>query len=53
MNKDVDYAAQEAVLGLQLSVEKAIRFVMRTEHVNRNTAKDAVEKYMRVMVNAQ
>ena len=49
MNKDVDYAAQEAVFGLQLSVEKAISFVMRTEHVDRNTAQAAVERCLRAM----
>lgn len=52
MNKDIDYAAKEAVYGLQLSVEKAIAFVMRTEHVDRKTAQAAVEKCLRSMANA-
>jgi len=52
MNVDIDYAAQEAVYGLQLSVEKAIAFVMRTEYVDRKTAQAAVEKCLRNMANA-
>lgn len=52
MNADVDYAAREAVYGLQLSVEQAIRFVMRGEGVDRKTAQTAIEKYMRNIVNA-
>jgi hypothetical protein len=52
MNVDIDYAAREAVYGLQLSVEKAIAFVVRTEHVDRKTAQAAVEKCLRNMANA-
>jgi len=35
-----------------LSVEKAIAFVVRTEHVDRKTAQAAVEKCLRNMANA-
>jgi len=52
MNVDIDYAAREAVYGLQLSVEKAIAFVVRTEHVDRKTAQAAVEKCLRNIANA-
>ena len=52
MHVDVDYAAQEAVYGLQLSVKKAVDFVQRTEGVDRKTAQAAVDRCLRSMANA-
>ncbi len=43
---DIEYAAHEAVFGLQLSVEKAIAFVQRAEQVDRKTATQAVDQCM-------
>ena len=48
MEKDVQYAAKEAVLGLQLSFDKAVNFVIRNAVTDRHTAQAAVKQ---VLVN--
>lgn len=50
MENELEYAAREAVLGLQLSFDKSVRFVMRNANVNKNTAVEAVKKLMYELV---
>lgn len=44
MDNEVMYAANEAVNGLQLSNDKAVRFVMRNAKVSELDARQAVNK---------
>ena len=46
MENDVQYAAKEAILGLQLSFDKSVRFVMRNANVSKDIAVRAVSKLM-------
>jgi hypothetical protein len=46
VTNDLDYAANEAVFGLQLSFNQAVRFVCRNAKVDNKTAKHALEAVM-------
>ena len=46
MNADVTYAANEAIFGLQLRTNQAVKFVVRNAKVDKTTAKQALEAVM-------
>jgi|DEB0MinimDraft_10_1074344.scaffolds.fasta_scaffold200589_2 hypothetical protein len=50
---DIEYAVREAINGLGLSRDKAVRFVMRAESVDRRTAERAVDLYLNKYVMSQ
>jgi len=43
MNTDIQYAAHEAVYGLQLNFSQAIKFIARNARVDNSTAKKALK----------
>ena len=51
MAQEIDYAVREAY-SMQLSTEQSIRFVMRMVQVDRDTAKAAVDKFLRGVLQA-
>jgi hypothetical protein len=46
VNNELDYAANEAIFGLQLSFNQAVDFVCRNAKVDNKTAKHALEAVM-------
>ncbi len=50
MENELEYATREAVLGLQLSFDKSVRFVMRNANVSKDVAVLAVKKLMHEFV---
>ena len=47
MNKEaVEYAANEAVFGLQLNTKQAVKFVVRNAKTDEKTAKAVLNKVM-------
>ena len=46
MSKDVEYAANEAVFGMQLGMDQAVKFVMRNADTDKSTARDALQRVM-------
>ena len=46
MANELDYAANEAIHGLQLNFNQAVKFVCRNAKVDYRTAEDALESVM-------
>lgn len=46
MSQDVEYAANEAVFGMQLNMDQAVKFVMRNANTDKRTARQALERVM-------
>ena len=43
---EVEYAANEAIFGLQLSWDKAVSFVVRNAKTDKKTAREVLKKQM-------